>query len=400
MADTANAWMADEIFKLLTGQGHEIFMYDNKGKRVYDASKASFLYSNPIKLMVNLSYTKGKPPKPLVKFYLSKTTPVNLVTQMKSTLKKHNLYDHSFDTYIYGKTLKPKHFVHHINPEETVTESSWSGTTRTSRMNVGETQVVIRHNQRLDDSENTPRWTRIRDIFIHAPDGSRYRCPHKHITGARAIAQHMDQGNAPWDEKGQAIDHLIRVLLQMRKVRRWLQGSGDEGMHTHALEISHGIKNLLRRIGQSHSYNTGVDQAVDNVNTWRVSASEPTLLNWPEGTHDAAQAMASHQSALDSDAHIADPDNYDEDDLVVDMFPEQQIMENWFRQFDMDTIFEADDVLQDVEIARKDAGTDDPREVYLSLKDAVPTWEASFERDPKGTLDDITSALKKLKKSD
>jgi len=217
MSEVANAWMAEEIFKLLTGQGHEIFMYDNKGKRVYNAPQATFLYSDPVKLMVTLGYTKGRPQKPLVKFYCSKTTPLNLVAQMKSTLKKHNLYDHSFDTYIYGKTLKPKHFVHHANQEE-VTESSWTGSTRTSRMNIGETEVVIRHSQRLDDSENTPRWTRIKDIFIHAPDGSRYRCPWKHITGARALAQHIDQGNAPWDERGEMIHHLIRTLMQMRKV--------------------------------------------------------------------------------------------------------------------------------------------------------------------------------------
>lgn len=401
MSDIANSWMAEEIFKLLTGQGHEIFMYDNKGKRVYNADQSTFLYSDPAKLMVTLGYTKGKPAKPLVKFYCSQTTPMKLTTQMKSTLKQHNLYDHSFDTYIYGKTLQPKHFVHHVNPSE-VTESSWTGSTRTSRMNIGETQVVIRHSHQLDDSENTPRWTRIKDIFIHAPDGSRYRCPWKHITGARALAQHIEQGNGPWDNQGEMIHHLIRTLMQMRKVRKWLQTNGDETTQSQAETLAQGIKTLLRRIAQSHSYATGIDQASDHVNSWKAAAGEPTMLNWPDGAEDAAAAMNSVIN-VEPDVEV-EPESmpaysWDDDIIQPQWFREQKVMENWFRQFDSDVIFEKDaDVLRDVEAASEDAESEDPREVYLNLKDNVPNWEASFEQDPKSTLDGINSALEKLKK--
>jgi hypothetical protein len=92
-------------------------------------------------------------------------------------------------------------------------------------------------------------------------------------------------------------------------------------------------------------------------------------------------------------------DSWDDDMVQAQWFREQQVMENWFRQFDNDVIFEKDThVLSDVEAASEDAESTDPREVYLNLKDNVPNWEASFEKDPKSTLDSINSALEKLKK--
>ena len=118
-----NAWMAQEIFKILTGMGHEILMFNRKGKRVYDASEAIMIYSVPASMMIQLSYTGGKPAKPLVKFYASKTTDPDLINQCKRTLKGHNLFDHSYDVHVYGRTIEPKHFKDLLPKEEHVMPS-------------------------------------------------------------------------------------------------------------------------------------------------------------------------------------------------------------------------------------------------------------------------------------
>lgn len=110
MDQDPNAWMIQEIFKILSGMGHEILMFNAQGKRVYDASDGHMIYSVPAALMIQLSYTGGKPAKPLVKFYASNTTDPELVNQCKRTLKGHNLYDHSFDVHVFGRTIEPKNF--------------------------------------------------------------------------------------------------------------------------------------------------------------------------------------------------------------------------------------------------------------------------------------------------
>jgi hypothetical protein len=119
-----NSWMAQEIFKILTGMGHEILMFDGKGKRVFDAEKASMIYSVPAAMMIQLGYTGGRPAKPVVKFYASKTTDPALVDQCKRTLRSHNLFDHSFDVHVFGRTIEPKHFSKILPP----VEESWHNT--------------------------------------------------------------------------------------------------------------------------------------------------------------------------------------------------------------------------------------------------------------------------------
>jgi hypothetical protein len=123
MDQDPNAWMAQEIFKILSGMGHEILMFNAQGKRVYDASDAHMMYSVPAALMIQLSYTGGKPAKPVVKFYASNTTDPELVNQCKRTLKSHNLYDHSFDVHVFGRTIEPKNFSKLLPREESRKQS-------------------------------------------------------------------------------------------------------------------------------------------------------------------------------------------------------------------------------------------------------------------------------------
>lgn len=118
-----NSWMAQEIFKILIGMGHAILMFDAQGKRVFDAADAHMIYSVPAAMMIQLSYTGGKPAKPLVKFYASKSTDTDLISQVKRTLRGHNLFDHSYDVHVFGRTIEPKHFKSLLPKEESHAQS-------------------------------------------------------------------------------------------------------------------------------------------------------------------------------------------------------------------------------------------------------------------------------------
>jgi hypothetical protein len=387
-AEDPNAWMAEQIFQKLSGMGHEIYMYDAQGQRVYDPAKADRMFSDTGKMMVTLGYTKGKPAKPLVTFHTSDSTDPEVLMDVKQTLKQHNLYDHSFDTMPYGKTLEPKMFAH-LNKQD-VTESAWTGSTRTSRWRTGLTEVVIKHSERLLDDDSARRWCKVRDIFIHAPDGARYRMPIKHILGAKALAQHINQSGQAWDAQGDVIHHMMRVQQQCRKLRNWLQHN-DQSLVPALDQMQQKIKVCLKRVSDPNHYAQAVQEATDQVQMWRENAPQ---MEAPCGEHMQEAWQAVCAEATCSEAHDVEPDHTPSPLMHADTFPEQRELMEWFNQFG--TLTELQDA--DVQNAVDATKSEEPRELLAHLSDEIPGWESKFEQDPKQVLDQITRTLEKIKK--
>ena len=383
-AEDPNAWMAEQIFQKLSGMGHEIYMYDAQGQRVYDPAQADRMFSDTGKMMVTLGYTKGKPAKPLVTFHTSDSTDPQVLQDVKQTLKQHNLYDHSFDTMPYGKTLEPKMFAH-MNRED-VSESAWTGSTRTSRWRTGMTEVVIKHSERLLDDDSARRWCKVRDIFIHAPDGARYRMPIKHILGAKALAQHINQSGQAWDAQGDVIHHMMRVQQQCRRLRNWLQHN-NQGLVPALDQMQQNIKGCLKHVSDPNHYSQAVQEAMDMVQVWRENAP---LAEAPCGEH-----MQEAWQAVCAEAHDHMPEADHEPDLShQDPWPEHRGLMEWFGQFNGLTELADADVQSAVDATQ----SEEPRELLAHLSDEITGWESAFEQDPKQVLDRITKTLEKIKK--
>ena len=387
-AEDPNAWMADQIFKKLSGMGHEIYMYDAQGTRVYDPTQSDRLFSDTGKMMVTLGYTKGKPNKPLVTFHTSDSTDPQVLQDIKQTLKQHNLYDHSFDTMPYGKSLKPK-FFGHMNKQDMnrqdMAESAWTGSTRTSRWRTGMTEVVIKHSERLMDDQSARRWCKVRDIFIHGPDGGRYRMPVKHILGAKALAQHINQNGQAWDTQGDALNHMIRVQQQCRRLRNWLQ-QNDQSLIPALDVMQMKIKNCLRHVSDEQGYPQAIQEAEEMVHVWREQSQ---MQEAPCGEQ---MQEAWHAVCCESDTHMPEAAQHDMDH--EDAWPEHRELMEWFGQFGPLTELKDEDVRSAVQITK----SDDPRRLLAHLADEIPGWQSEFERDPKRVLDKITVTLEKIKK--
>ena len=401
--DTENAKMSQMIFTILSGENHKVIMYDQTGKRVFAPTQANRLFSTDLNMMVELGYTKGSTSKPSVTFHTSATTPLHVVERIRNVLKQHNSFDHSFNLMPYGKNLQPKNFAH-MNKTE-VTESAWTGSTRTSRQKIGMTEVVIRHNQRLEDSENPRRWTRIADIFIHGADGSRYKFPYRHILGAKAMAQHMDQQGAPWDQTGNVIQDVLDLTMQVRRLKRWAGNNQPELVNSIG-DLQMDIKNILHRISQGNSYADAVQQAQNLQQMWQ-SPTQQSDISWPENMDKAVSVLhnympVQHQEPsmdnmdwLEPKEEIMQPEHQDDQS-----FPEARNLNEWFAQFDVRKIFEQDpsNLEKEVEITAEEHGTQDPRAVYQDVKNTVVGLINKFEKDPQAALDQINQTLEKLKK--
>jgi hypothetical protein len=384
-AQDPNAWMAEQIFQKLSGMGHEIYMYDAQGQRVYEPSQADRLFSDTAKMMVTMGYTKGKPAKPLVTFNTSESTDPKVLRDVKETLKQHNLYDHSFDTLPYGKKqLEPKMFAH-MNKQD-VTESAWTGSTRTSRWRTGLTEVVIRHSERLQDDQSARRWCKVRDIFIHAPDGARYRMPVKHIQGAKALAQHINQDGQAWDDGGEVILYMIKVMQQCRKLRNWLnQNQPDMMPALDGMNIK--IKNCLRMLSHPEHYPHAMQEAELMTRVWS-EAAQMEAAPCGDMMQEAWHALMCEQP----DTHMAE---LSAQPTHTDAWPEHRELMEWFGQFGTMTETDGTDVSKAVSITQ----SDDPREILGHLKQEITGWESQFETDPKHVLDQITKTLAKIKKT-
>jgi hypothetical protein len=386
--------MALMINNLLTGKGYSVIMYDVNGKKVMDPSQATRLFCKDLYMMVEIGQTMGTSPRPHIMISYSKETPTDLVLEIKQQLSKHNTYDYSFSVKQFDLELQPRHFARNIK----VNESGWTGSTRTSRFPVGECWVVIRHQGRLNTEQNPRRWTKINDVFIHHPNGTRYKWDHKHLLGAKAMAQHMHQQGQPWDDHGQTIQILMELVQQLRRVKRWARENNPRICEI-AGECQQEIKSLLHKLSNDISYPEAINNTkslcvtiVNNSNTW------PTV-DWPQ---DCDHALSWIHSRIPQEQPVEVLD----DTIIQDatrVCKEQQDLNEWFKQFDLHHMFEQEPVTLPDTVAATHSSTQDPtdpRDVYNKIKQMVTGLEQDFEQNPKKVLDQVTQAINLVKNID
>ena len=271
MIDDFYGEMAKLIFSVLDGGGHEIKMYDENAKQVFTPEKANRIWSNSQKIMIVLGKTEGSPPKPLVKFCTSDVTNPAVFDDFKNAITAHNIYDFTFETEPFATTLKPGHF-EFMDIKES---NNWTGTTRTSYFPIDNVNVVIRHSRpwNSDQMEKAQRWRRIKQILLFTPDGQRFKFPHNHVLGARAMAQHLNhENNSMHDNSGKLIQDLTKLLFDLRKIQFKCRPSQEWALQTHIVDTRQQIRRLLKAISQTHRYTESVDYAKAWIN--------PELLVW------------------------------------------------------------------------------------------------------------------------
>jgi len=154
-----------------------------------------------------------------------------------------------FDTRDIAKTNLDKNDFQHLaatqGPKEepemntTMNESRWSqkSTTKTSRAVKGNTEVIVRHANPVDEEYAGSRSQRknIKAIFIQNKDGERFKYPFIHPAGAFAMAQHVDHGGIPHDPAGKAIIQMSEQIAQLQEFQRKIQRTS---LHDDAMGIT------------------------------------------------------------------------------------------------------------------------------------------------------------------
>ena len=265
-----------------------------------------------------------------------------------------------FDTRDIAKTNLDKNDFQHLaatqgpkeEPEmtQTMNESRWSqkSTKKTSRAVKGNTEVIVRHSNPVDEEYAGSRSQRknIKAIFIQNEDGERFKYPFIHPAGAFAMAQHVDHGGIPHDPAGKAIIQMSEQIAQLQEFQRKIQRTS---LHDDAMGITERavgrlqeLKARVEALSKRHHYESWIAefneqemggnelQELDAV-TMEEYKSKFTETNFKEelaGFFPLLHSIMREANKVDLESYVSEEDTTDE---VEDS---DEVKESAFNQFE------------------------------------------------------------------
>jgi hypothetical protein len=219
--------VANKIFKIIKGSGHDVKMYDSAtGNETVDPNVSRYFYVKMPNYMVHLD-----PDNSEIKLHQgAEKTDENIkgvINNIKHIAKSYML---DFDHRIFGKELKPKNYAFKIDQNRNEKDMSelqtegytpLQGSTKTSEQKLEGVKVIVRHNKAVDETSRGARSRNIQGIFVETAEGERFKYPHIHLNGARAMARHVHAGGKPHDEVGEAIVNLSDQLAKLKEVTKF-----------------------------------------------------------------------------------------------------------------------------------------------------------------------------------
>jgi hypothetical protein len=134
-----------------------------------------------------------------------------------------------FDTRDIVKTNLDKRDYQYLaqqTGENKMSESRLFGTSKTSYQDIGNARIVVKHSAPVNYDNPAGRSQRIDSIYIESSNGERFRYPHKHLNGARAMAMHINNGGTAYDDIGGYISGLSEELGKLRQFKNYASRSG------------------------------------------------------------------------------------------------------------------------------------------------------------------------------
>ena len=218
--------VANKIFKIIKGSGHDVQMFDSAtGNETVNPEESRYFYVKMPNYMVHLD-----PDNSEIKLHQgAEKTDENIkgiINNIKHISKSYML---DFDHRIFGKELKPKNYAFKIDrsKDDTMTDiqtegyTPLQGSTKTSEQKLEGVKVIVRHSKPIDENSRGARSRNIQGIFVETSEGERFKYPHIHLNGARAMARHVHAGGKPHDEVGEAIVNLSDQLAKLKEVTKF-----------------------------------------------------------------------------------------------------------------------------------------------------------------------------------
>ena len=274
--------VANKIFKVIKGSGHDVKMYDSAtGNETVDPTTSRYFYVKMPNYMVHLDSDNSE-----IKLHqgAEKTDEKvkGIINNIKHIAKSYML---DFDHRIFGKELTPKNYAFKIDQNRNERDMSelqtegytpLQGSTKTSEQKLEGVKVIVRHNKAVDETSRGARSRNIQGIFVETSEGERFKYPHIHLNGARAMARHVHAGGKPHDEVGEAIVNLSDQLAKLKDVTKFARRFSQ--VQEQAADVLPLVDNKVSEIKKTiHKLTTASGYADFKENYKATETAEPTI---------------------------------------------------------------------------------------------------------------------------
>jgi len=274
--------VANKIFKIIKGSGHDVKMYDaSTGNETVNPELSRYFYVKMPNYMVHLDSDNSE-----IKLHqgAEKTDEKvkGVINNIKHVAKSYML---DFDHRIFGKELTPKNYAFKIDQNRNERDMSelqtegytpLQGSTKTSEQKLEGVKVIVRHNKAVDETSRGARSRNIQGIFVETSEGERFKYPHIHLNGARAMARHVHAGGKPHDEVGEAIVNLSDQLAKLKDVTKFARRFSQ--VQEQAADVLPLVDNKVSDIKKTiHKLTTASGYADFKENYKATETVEPTI---------------------------------------------------------------------------------------------------------------------------
>tara|TARA_R110000823_G_scaffold32114_5_gene90731 strand:- start:755 stop:3883 length:3129 start_codon:yes stop_codon:yes gene_type:complete len=259
--------VAESLFEKIRGAFSNIVLGDEEAAPVTDPKMAryfDFEYTDKENDLGNVSINIADPGK--LKIYYSnnitsglegesKKKWYNFLRDMRQFARRNVM---GFDIYDISKSRLDKKDYDYLQTQMT-TESKMYGTRRSSYERVGECKIIIRHNVAIDEEIRGSRSRNIASIYIENADKERFKFPVNYLSGARAMARHVNEGGSVHDDIG---SHLVHMVEDMKTLQTFYLNNKnlmfDDIESTTIVEATkeqyHSLRESLKKITSASGY--------------------------------------------------------------------------------------------------------------------------------------------------
>ena len=154
-----------------------------------------------------------------------KTKWYDFLKEMRVFAKKRMLNFEVRDIQKSNLEKRDYKFLSNKNGDNTMTESTMYGTSKTSYQNIADARICVKHSENINQELAGGRSQKIGSIYIESANGERFKYPYKHLNGARAMAMHVAEGGNMYDDFGKHIVGLSEEMNKLRKFKTYMSRS-------------------------------------------------------------------------------------------------------------------------------------------------------------------------------
>ena len=159
-------------------------------------------------------------------------------------------------------------FVSNQNKEKSQIGESrvlWARSGKVSEGDLNNVKIHVVHSERMEENTGN-RLLRVDRIFLVNESGERFLLPFKHVTAAKAMANHVSRGGTPYDNNGQLITSAVNEMMNLRRfasaTRRKTFESEDAN---HVIEAAQAIKESIKRSLFRMANNSRFDENLEDL---------------------------------------------------------------------------------------------------------------------------------------